>query len=117
MTHDTTAGHPATPEDPEFDGHIRSRPVSWIVITAVTVGFAVAGAGIVAATPWVFFLGVGIVVLFTLVGWATHAMADPRRLAEKRAGRISGPPVGELAAPTTTDLPSPEAGPAEHVWP
>lgn len=57
-------------------GHIAARPVSWVVVLLVCVGFLVAGIGLIAATPWVFWVGAGVVAAGTILGGVTHAMAD-----------------------------------------
>jgi len=116
----------------EDDGHIRGRPISWAVVTVVIIGFIVAGIGLIVATPWVFYLGAGLVAAGTLIGWATHAMADPRRLAERRAARTqaaaapvsavtgsagSGEASSAHALAAADPSPSPSGGSAQHIWP
>jgi hypothetical protein len=71
-------------------GHIPARPVSWIVVFLVCAGFLVAGIGLIVATPWVFWVGVGVVVAGTILGGATHAMADVTARVE-RNGRVQSP--------------------------
>jgi len=68
-------------------GHIASRPVSWVVVILVCAGFLVGGIGLIAATPWVFWLGSGVVAAGTILGWATHAMADVAARADRSARR------------------------------
>lgn len=60
----------------EHFGHIKARPISWVVVVAVCVGFLIAGIALTLPAPWLFFVGAGLVILGTIVGWATHAMAD-----------------------------------------
>jgi len=70
-------------------GHIHARPVSWVVVFLVCAGFLVAGIGLIAATPWVFWVGAGVVAAGTILGWVTHAMADLAARAA-RAERAAG---------------------------
>ncbi len=81
----------------ERGGHIKGRPISWVVVTIVCGGFLAAGIGVVLATLWLFYLGAGIVVLGTILGWATHAMADVTARVEtthRRAHAAEIEPVG-----------------------
>ena len=80
-------------------GHIPARPVSWVVVFLVCAGFLVGGIGLIAATEWLFWLGVGVVAAGTILGWATHAMADLSARAERaaKAHRTEQPADGEVA--------------------
>ena len=80
-------------------GHIQARPVSWVVVFLVCAGFLVGGIGLIAATQWLFWLGVGVTAAGTVLGWATHAMADVSARAERAAKtRPAEPPAdGEVA--------------------
>jgi hypothetical protein len=80
-------------------GHIPARPVSWVVVFLVCAGFLVAGIGLIVATPWVFWLGAGVVAAGTILGWATHAMADVAATAHRatRASQAKKPADGEVA--------------------
>ena len=60
----------------EHSGHVAARPISWAVVVAVCIGFLVAGIALTIPAPWLFYVGAALVVLGTIVGWATHAMAD-----------------------------------------
>jgi hypothetical protein len=60
----------------EHFGHIKARPVSWVVVFLVCAGFLVAGIGLIAANPVVFWIGAGVVAAGTVLGGVTHAMAD-----------------------------------------
>lgn len=60
----------------EHFGHIKARPVSWIVVFLVCTGFLVAGIGLIAANPVVFWIGAGVVAAGAILGGITHAMAD-----------------------------------------
>jgi hypothetical protein len=80
-------------------GHIQARPVSWVVVFLVCAGFLVGGIGLIAATAWVFWLGVGVVAAGTILGGATHAMADVSTRAERsaRTNRAKESADGEVA--------------------
>jgi hypothetical protein len=80
-------------------GHIPARPVSWVVVFLVCAGFLVGGIGLIAATPWVFWLGAGVVAAGTILGWATHAMADVTARAKRstRSRRATESADGEVA--------------------
>jgi len=71
----------------EHFGHILARPVSWVVVFLVCVGFLVAGLGLIAASPVVFWIGVGVVAAGTIVGGVTHAMADVTARVERRQAK------------------------------
>jgi hypothetical protein len=80
-------------------GHIQARPVSWVVVFLVCAGFLVGGIGLIAATQWLFWLGIGVTAAGTILGWATHAMADLSARAERTAKtrRAEPPADGEVA--------------------
>ncbi len=69
----------------EHFGHIQARPVSWVVVLLVCAGFLVAGIGLIAANPVVFWIGVAVVAAGTILGGVTHAMADVTARVERRA--------------------------------
>ena len=71
----------------EHFGHIRARPVSWVVVFLVCAGFLVAGIGLIAASPVVFWIGVGVVAAGTVLGGVTHAMADVTARVERRQAK------------------------------
>ena len=71
----------------EHFGHIRARAVSWVVVFLVCAGFLVAGIGLIAASPVVFWIGVGIVAAGTVLGGVTHAMADVAARVERRQAK------------------------------
>jgi hypothetical protein len=75
-------------------GHIRARPVSWVVVFLVCAGFLVAGIGLIAATPWVFWVGAGVVAAGTILGGVTHAMADMSGRATRAEKKLAD---GEVA--------------------
>jgi hypothetical protein len=67
-------------------GHIPARPVSWAVVFLVCAGFLVGGIGLIAAAAWMFWVGIGVVAVGTILGGVTHAMADVTARAQ-RSGR------------------------------
>jgi len=71
----------------EHFGHIKARPVSWVVVFLVCAGFLVAGIGLIAANPVVFWIGVGVVAAGTVLGGVTHAMADLTARVERRQAK------------------------------
>lgn len=76
-------------------GHIQARPVSWVVVFLVCAGFLVGGIGLIAATAWVFWVGIAVVAVGTVLGGVTHAMADVTARAQ-RSGRTK-PPIDSEA--------------------
>jgi hypothetical protein len=74
----------------ERPGHIAARPVSWLVVVLVCAGFLVAGIGLIAAQPWLFWLGVGVVAVGVVIGGATHAMADVTARVERKGRPVRG---------------------------
>ena len=73
----------------EHFGHIKARPVSWVVVFLVCAGFLVAGIGLIAANPVVFWIGVGVVAAGTILGGVTHAMADVTARVERRQAKAN----------------------------
>ncbi len=60
----------------EHEAH-HGRPASWVVSTIVIVGFIVGGIALpIGPTWWLFWTGVGIVVLGGLMGAAVHIFDD-----------------------------------------
>jgi len=78
----------------EQAGHIQGRPVSWAVVVLVCAGFMASGIALIEHVAWLFFLGVGIVAVGAILGWATHAMADTSARVERRRTREFVAPVG-----------------------
>ena len=57
----------------EFHG----RPASWVATSIVIVGFTIGGIALpIGPTWWLFWTGVGIVVLGAIVGAAVHIFDD-----------------------------------------
>jgi hypothetical protein len=53
------------------------RPTSWVASCIIIVGFIVGGVGLVAGPAWwLFWTGVGIVVLGGIYGASMHMMDD-----------------------------------------
>ena len=53
------------------------RPASWVTTAIVVVGFVVGGIALpVGPTWWLFWTGVGIVLLGVIVGAAVHIFDD-----------------------------------------
>jgi hypothetical protein len=73
----------------EHFGHIQARTVSWVVVFLVCAGFLVAGLGLIAANPVVFWIGAGVVAAGTILGGVTHAMADVTARVERRQARAN----------------------------
>ena len=73
----------------EHFGHIKARPVSWVVVFLVCAGFLVAGIGLIAANPVVFWIGAGVVAAGTILGGVTHAMADTTARIERRQAKAN----------------------------
>jgi len=55
--------------------HVHGSPLAWGLVVFICGGFIVAGIGLTEATPWLFYLGIGVVVVAALVGWLTHAIS------------------------------------------
>jgi len=57
----------------EFHG----RPASWVASSIVIVGFIISGIALpIGPTWWLFWTGVGIVVLGAIIGAAVHIFDD-----------------------------------------
>jgi hypothetical protein len=102
----------------EWNGHVKGRPISWVVVVLVCAGFAAAGAGLVASLPWLFFVGVGVVALGTILGGLTHAMSDVTARVETDARkRDAVEPSSEqptLGAPARRSEPAHGSAPAQR---
>jgi hypothetical protein len=58
------------------EGH-HGRPVSWVAVTIIIIGFVVGGvAMVVGPTWWAFWVGTGIAVVGCLLAAATHIFDD-----------------------------------------
>jgi len=57
--------------------HFSGRPASWVASSIVIVGFIVGGIALpIGPTWWLFWTGVGIVVLGAIIGAAVHIFDD-----------------------------------------
>ncbi|MGN6246142.1 MAG: HGxxPAAW family protein [Motilibacteraceae bacterium] len=55
----------------------RGRASSWGIAAFIFIGFLVGALGLVLGpTWWLFFVGVGVVLVGVLAGWATGMMED-----------------------------------------
>jgi hypothetical protein len=106
-----TSHDPDSTSVAEFSGHIKGRPVSWVVVVVVCGGFVAAGVGLVAALPWLFFVGLGVVVVGSILGWVPHAMADATARVETAARRRD---AAESVGPRPTTANLTAAEPTAH---
>ena len=51
-----------------------STPAAWTAVTIIMVAFLVGGIGVVVAQPWLFWVGVGLVVVGVVVGKVMQMM-------------------------------------------
>ena len=58
----------------------RTRLVAWVVVSVIIAGTCVSGGALIAAATWLFYTGVGIVVLGMAWGRAVHAMRDQTQI-------------------------------------
>ena len=60
----------------QHSAHARGRPIAWIVVAVILAGTCTSGISLIMAAPWLFWTGVGVVVVGIILGRATHAMRD-----------------------------------------
>jgi hypothetical protein len=60
----------------QHSAHARGRPIAWIVVAMIIAGTCVSGISLIVAAPWLFWTGVGVVVVGVILGRTTHAMRD-----------------------------------------
>ena len=63
----------------QFHGHgAGGRPISWIAVLIICVGFTIGGVGLCLNPPtwWIFWVGVGITVAGSILAFACDIMAD-----------------------------------------
>ena len=60
----------------QHTAHARGRPIAWIVVAVIIAGTCVSGISLIVAAPWLFWTGVGVVVVGVILGRTTHAMRD-----------------------------------------
>jgi hypothetical protein len=65
---------------PASPGHyepFHGRPVSWVAVSIIMVGFVVGGLALVFGTVWwLFWTGLGLVVVGTLLAASTNIFED-----------------------------------------
>ena len=57
-------------------GRYRGRPVSWMAVVIILTGFTLGGLGLVVDRWWLFWAGVGVVVLGGILAIAIDIFAD-----------------------------------------
>ncbi len=62
---------PDYPEPRDEDGR---TPAAWVTTWIITFAFVVGTVGVCMAKPWLFWVGVGIIVLGLIVGKAMQSM-------------------------------------------
>jgi hypothetical protein len=62
--------------------HQATRPVAWLIVGMIVGGFVIAGIGLIEAMPWLFFVGVGVVLVGSAWAKAAHIMADSSHTKE-----------------------------------
>jgi hypothetical protein len=62
-------------------------PAAWTTVTIVMVAFVVGAVGILISTPWVFWVGVGLVVLAVIVGKVMSMMGLGDDEVQPESGR------------------------------
>ena len=69
---------PQTPGTPVVYPHpFHGRPVSWVAVGLIMVGFLTGGLGLVTGPVWVaFWIGAGLAVLGLLVALTTNTFDD-----------------------------------------
>ncbi|HKB31603.1 MAG TPA: HGxxPAAW family protein [Streptosporangiaceae bacterium] len=73
---DSAALAAATGAAPEHQGH-HGRPVSWVAVTIIVVGFLIGGAGLMfGPTWWLFWVGTGFVALGGILALGTGIFND-----------------------------------------
>jgi hypothetical protein len=75
--------NPARPQRSEYGlgfdqhrAHERGRPIAWVVVGVIILGSCASGISLIESAPWLFWTGVGLVVLSMIVGRASLAMRD-----------------------------------------
>lgn len=60
-----------------------NTPAAWTAVTIVFVGFVVGGIALPLQAPWLFFVGVGLIVLGVVVGKVMQMMGMGNTVAYK----------------------------------
>jgi hypothetical protein len=72
----TAAAGPATVSAAPHAEH-HGRPVSWVAVVTITLGFLIGGAGLVfGPTWWLFWLGTGLAAVGGIVALGTGIFND-----------------------------------------
>jgi len=74
-----TGAHGLDAQTGQTYGHeeYHGRPVSWVAVTIIVVGFVIGGIALPIGPNWVlFWVGTAIVVVGGIMGAATHIMDD-----------------------------------------
>jgi hypothetical protein len=58
---------------PEHESHGHT-PAAWTCVTVIFLGSCVSGAAVIAALPWLFFVGLGVIVIGVIVGKVMQMM-------------------------------------------
>jgi hypothetical protein len=59
-------------------GHGSGRPISWIAVLVICLGFVIGGVGLCQGPPiwWIFWTGLGIAIAGSVFAWAVGIMED-----------------------------------------
>jgi hypothetical protein len=49
--------------------------LGWIVVAVIAAGFLIGGISLIYSAVWLFFIGVGIIVIGIIWSWSTHIVA------------------------------------------
>ncbi|MGH8891302.1 MAG: HGxxPAAW family protein [Acidothermaceae bacterium] len=55
--------------------HVHGGPLAWSLVLVICAGFVAGGIGLIEATPWLFYVGIGVVVVAAIIGWVTHSLS------------------------------------------
>ncbi len=96
----TAAGNEQSAYGLGFDQHsthARGRPIAWVVVAVIVAGTCVSGISLIMSAPWLFWTGLGAVVVGIGVGGVTHAMRDEMAPVPSRsADQPNSPVVGSV---------------------
>lgn len=63
----------------EDHGH---TPAAWTAVTIMFLGSCVSGAAVIIALPWLFFVGLGVIVIGAIVGKVMQMMGLGAKTAQ-----------------------------------
>jgi hypothetical protein len=63
--------------------HHGNTPAAWTSVTIMFVGFLIAGFALPFAVPWLFFVGIGVVIVGAIVGKVMQMMGMGSTVAVK----------------------------------